>query len=518
MELSLLPQELIEEVAKYLSLDDIIACSAVNRQWRRAFDSDRIWKRFHTFHKKYFKKQVKKVRKSKYFFGGCKSKKRVFREMQVGKNLVNGKYDLVRVDIGRLYCDNLLDVVDDEGNHWLFVSCAKNYNFESCHLIEVWNMNDEPVKHQSKETPISVTKRLIDSHMKATKDRLYYMVNNILIAFEFKRPEYKLAVLFRVPNPNPLESIRGITSQTAMVIKPNMVLAFVFTWAHFVEAEVPWVHIWDEDITLLYKNYSDHQLDEIRESPKYNSNRPSSLDSTPFLEVRDGGISSDNVLLVYKVVRQGVIVLSVDLFNLKTRQYSSLLARTDNERVQLIYCEFVSEVVVVFYYRLNRQSEGGNMRVPTLFCCSSDRRWSYEPQVTSGGNNPYYNVTTANEGKQVLVLDSCGEITVFDVFEQREISRFRITYNENIGTYIKKNVLIVREQQINKTTQSVWDFKSGKYLYAFDELQSLSHETDNYKFSFIKSYSSPPKIFAIKDPQYYYSRQCNGEILIISFC
>lgn len=513
--MELLPLELIEEVAKYLSFDDIKACSAVNGQWRRAFDNNRIWKRFHTFHKKYFRKQAIKVRKSKYFLGGCKSKKHVFREIRLGKNLVNGKYDLVRVDVGRLYCDNLLDVVDDDGNHWLFVSCAKNYNFESCHLIEVWNMNDEPIKHQSKETPLSVTKRLIDSHMRAIKDKLYYIVDNILIAFEFKCPEYRLAVLFQVSCPDPLEFLRDLSSQIAMVCKTNMVLGFVFTWVHFLKAIKPWVHIWDEDTTFLYKNYSDSLVDAFRAAPReFTSNFGP---STPCMEVRDGGSSSDNVLLVYKVLRQGVVVLSVDLFSLKTRQYTQILARSDNLRVQLVYCEFVNEVVVIFYYRLHRLEDGGNVRVPALICCSSDGKWSYEPKVTSSGYNSHYNITTTNEGKEVLVLDSCGEIIVFDVFEQNEISRFRITYGEIIGTFIKNNLLIVREQQIKKTVQSVWDFKLGKYLYEFHELQSLPHETDGYKFSFINSYRSPPKIFAIKDPQYYYSRQCNGEIVIISF-
>lgn len=517
MDFSSLPTELIEEVAKYLRLDDISACSRVNSQWRRAFDNDRIWKRCYTFHQNYFSKQVIRVRtSSKYFFGGCKAKKHVFQELQVEKNLVNRKYDLVRVDIGRLYCDNLLDVVDDDGNHWLFVSCAKNYDFENCHLIEVWNMNDEPFKHQSKETPVSVTKRLIHSQMRTIKDKLYYMVDNVLIAFEFKRPEYRLTVLFQVVCPHSLEFIRGTLIQSAMVWKPNKVLGFVYTPMHVDLARVPWVHVWDEDMTLLYRNYSIDEWDYMRAMSEFTDDFRF---SKAFLEVRDGGSSSDNVVLIHKVCmeRGAPPVLSVYLFSLKTFKYLSLLVTTEN--AEFSYCEFVNEVFIIFYYRLHRPSQAGDSskRVPTLFCCSSNRKWSYEPKLTSRGNNPHYNITTANEGKEVLVLDSYGEISVFDIFEQKEISRFRITCGENIGTFIKNNLLIVQQQQRNKTIQSVWDFKLGKHLYDFDELQSLSHEVDGYKFFFIKSYRSPPKIFAIKDTQCYYSRQCNGEIVMISF-
>lgn len=127
MDFSCLPALVIEEVAEYLDLNDIIACSGVCSQWRTAFDSDVIWKRFSTFNKDYLKKQrANQKNTSNYFFGGCKSKKDVFRELQVGRNLVEGKYDLVKIDIGRWYCDNFLDLVDDDGNHWLFISCAEN--------------------------------------------------------------------------------------------------------------------------------------------------------------------------------------------------------------------------------------------------------------------------------------------------------------------------------------------------------------------------------------------------------
>lgn len=43
MDISLLPEELFEEIIFYLNLEDVLSCCLVSRSWRNAINTDRIW-------------------------------------------------------------------------------------------------------------------------------------------------------------------------------------------------------------------------------------------------------------------------------------------------------------------------------------------------------------------------------------------------------------------------------------------------------------------------------------------
>lgn len=43
MDISLLPEELFEEIASYLELEDLLSCCLVNSRWRNAINTNRIW-------------------------------------------------------------------------------------------------------------------------------------------------------------------------------------------------------------------------------------------------------------------------------------------------------------------------------------------------------------------------------------------------------------------------------------------------------------------------------------------
>lgn len=371
-------------------------------------------------------------------------------------------------------------------------------------------MNDKPILHQALESPLGETKRLLDSQMRAYKNKLYYWESNILIAFEFSRPEYNLTVIFQIFCPH----VQGIRNYNAMVWKPNMVLGFVFTDMHSQLSKVPWVRVWGEDSSLLYKSYS---VDEEHDMEHRIHERLGSLNRPASLIVKDGG-SSDNVLLAYEFCFGDLQTLSVLLFNIKTFKYTSLLVIKSEgllfcERpIKLKYCELDNQTVVV-YYKLNSQLGLGSREdwVSKLLWCSTDEKILYEPDLRSKGFN--LSISTADGGKKVLVFDNASEkVSVFDVFQSKEISAFRIPLCGNMGTLVRNNLRIIQEEK-GSNTLALYDFKQGKRLYDFEKLQ----ESRDYMFTFSKAYRSPSKIFGTKHSNDQYARYCNGEIVMISF-
>lgn len=73
----------------------------------------------------------------------------------MGQNVTSGNYHQEVIEVGAGFCDCVKEVVDDAGNHWLFVSLYDGEQIDGYNKIKIWNLNSTPATlHRCTQTPL----------------------------------------------------------------------------------------------------------------------------------------------------------------------------------------------------------------------------------------------------------------------------------------------------------------------------------------------------------------------------
>lgn len=487
MDLSNLPLELVDAIAVYLSFEDVCACSEVNTQWKQAFNLNSIWKRFCFFHPNYFDCQVSKLKCSP-MIEDCKSKIQAFNEFSVRSNHLSGSFHITEVPYGSLYCDSVLDFVDDVGNHWLFMSCMDGMMFESEHYVYVWNMNDGASLHCQIKTPVGKIGRIFLSEIKMLKDKLFIAFENNALIYEFAYPVYKLKFINKVVLKQ--NSVPDLINNIKILTVGNCIVGGLHSNTHAQEKLTPLIYVWNADGVLIYNKQSKlHRLRDIANSQFY-----------PVCYMHSNDI--DKLIFAIKVERTCFIIL---MFDVSLLQFTDFFVEKQN--IELCSLDIFGNIVSLLYVE---------ERTNLIIEC-----------YTVGDCKLIFNIQLENKDLPFHALvkgTDCGDLIfftdktfcVFNLSTKKQISSFKALRGRQCGLTVLSSVLLMIRSKIgNNICHEVWNYKSGSILYVLDFPFSPDFKQNYYKFTCVQNYIYPPKIIAYKDPLANYPIYSKSNMFVV---
>ncbi|XP_054281493.1 uncharacterized protein LOC128999146 [Macrosteles quadrilineatus] len=260
-----LPAELIEEIAKYLSYEDVLNCSHVSTIWENTFNLDRVWRRFCTLNPNYFLKKISKLsyplnNNTSISAEPCQFKELFLKEQFVKENLFTEKYHVEEIDLYKQYVDCVRESVDDRGNHWLFLSLMDGRISRNEHKIKVYKINDNAVLQSISITPQGKTTRNLNTELEHHNEKLFYIVDHVVLIHNFANPEYELKYTSYVEFSKPPNSFYSLK----MLCPKSLIAGFLYTNHHVLQELSPSYRVWNEDGIPICDNLeSFHPLNEI---------------------------------------------------------------------------------------------------------------------------------------------------------------------------------------------------------------------------------------------------------------
>lgn len=499
-DLAELPEDLIITLAKYLDYGDLSACSAVNHRWDQAFNVNSVWKRVCSFHPEYFSKQTCKTDSLivDTSSGFCKRKQLAANERFVGSNVLKGNYAVSKVELGLIYCDTEFDSVDSSGNHWLFLSCTYNNSFDRPHMIQTWNLNDDPILHSTVETPLKG--RMLDSMMQLATDKLFYVTPTHVLIYTFDHPRFELKLLClintEVPGiPRHIPKAYG----TVLADDTHVIVSFLYTSYHISHDLAPFFQVWDNNGNCVCKSYDDVSFVSKLQSTY--------LSVSPVLQITSNG--KNKILVAYNYVDGDRKCWDLVIFDVNNLSFGEFHLRIK----YLLESDMIGNIVWIVHSEDNGTT--------TLFakCYDIDGRTVFETKVGKAGFVLFRFIEV--EGNVLLaIMDVDSQIfLLYDVLKQKEITRHTLEIKCQVFDMIlASNYLSLVKYLKGKTvTYEVWNFKDGTKLYTLNVLSELD-EGQGLDIICINNVSFPPKIIAYGDPMSCYPKVGQeGKLAVISY-
>uniref|UniRef100_A0A1B6LIU6 F-box domain-containing protein n=1 Tax=Graphocephala atropunctata TaxID=36148 RepID=A0A1B6LIU6_9HEMI len=498
MDLSDLPVEMIETIASYLSVDDICACSKVNIGWRKAFNSNRIWKKCCTLKPNYFMKQKSQMNYTPDVDGSedCEAKETFFKEVFTRDNLTNGNFHTALVKCGYLYCDSVFDAIDDVGNHWLFISCMSGSYQESKHQLQVWIMNEDPKFHTCIDTAFGIVTRMYVSEMKLNGDKLCIAYEGQALVYQFSYPNYELLFLCKVSCD--MMEVTSFLSDKKIISFNGVIFGFLYSVSHQIQKSPPSFLVWSNagvNIGLVHDPSFDQNL-KMNERFLENNH--------PVVNVK--GSESNKLVIHYQYYSSELNsrMTAIKIVDVASMTY---LPNFFEKRNYLCFTDICRNNVVLFHLDKNEALVSGEF----FNIITGDLVYTVQFNM-----NSLYEVVPNSQDGQLVVLEQ-NRFVVYDITSKNIVNSFKIPVKVSHMFVLNKNLLLL--ETASKMIHEVWNFQSGQKLYKLDTTQSLGFEGNCILFSFIRTCSVPPKLIVYKSPLFTYPfyNITNNNVLIITF-
>lgn len=141
--MEILPHFLIQKIAAYLPSQDLVACSAVCKNWREIFNTDAVWRPRVNFPEHYYRIQAKYKDMiicppdNPSLEPLCEAREHYMRDQCLRFNWRAGLFTGEEIKLtGEGIIRQVTNSVDEEGNYWLFINTTE--------AIEVWNLTNRP--------------------------------------------------------------------------------------------------------------------------------------------------------------------------------------------------------------------------------------------------------------------------------------------------------------------------------------------------------------------------------------
>lgn len=266
MDIGIFPQELVEKVANFLSLNDILSCCLVNSSWRRAFNDNRIWfdlcsKRSPVHFDKfcYIEEQCTVVPRFEFLDIKCdtleqicKWRERFMQEAHLTRNWRHGRHSKHMI----------IDFLEDDRDDFNFrnIQCAGNFTivpYSERREFYVYNIYEKPILTQIIKYSLDY---MIEDFFKLSNNRLVIVQCTLLQVYELSQEEESVilthAVLFDSPEQASLNLPKANTSSwysSNVGLYPCEVSFagdhngkyFIGTVYNSYPIKYPNIHIWD---------------------------------------------------------------------------------------------------------------------------------------------------------------------------------------------------------------------------------------------------------------------------------
>lgn len=265
--LLLLPEEVLEAIVKLITVEDLIACSAVCLEWRVKFNNNVFWKRFCCKDIKGFLENS--VCKAKPPFQPLQSTEErlepvcywricYMREVHLINNWKSGNYTTLPVKKTQDEKIRAELKVDSNRNHWLLIWIL----VDSTESIEVWNVNNAPELVTT--LPLISRDRSDYTTAMVIGEKLVVCQLNILTVYSLNNP---VDTLFRclLEENEPLESkfwnstkctdFQSLLTES-VVFHLNPDCYHIFGDSFFLYSEADRFHIWDLDAQVKLRSES----------------------------------------------------------------------------------------------------------------------------------------------------------------------------------------------------------------------------------------------------------------------
>ncbi|XP_054280338.1 uncharacterized protein LOC128998308 [Macrosteles quadrilineatus] len=505
MELSQLPSEMVAAIADLLGARDIAACSGVNRSWRRAFNLDRVWRRYCSFGPEFYKDESNTVKPSFQvpFVEGvdleplCEWRVNFLKESYIMKNWEKVRFSSEEAEIHGNVCLYMKEGVDTRGNHWMFLCCTSREGLR----LQVWSLKDFPCLQTSmkmydisKFIEEAVQNEAVRFNLHLSGQRLLFIVNNLISVYDFSPPHYKISFLctlsvvhthpFFVPKRLP-QLPSGSVCEVRVV--ENLLFAVTYMAIHVSQQFSPSVHVWDMEKSV---KVNDHCVFESKESP---------FETVGTISLTHGISDFLIITQTYDVMTSVTVKKSrVRAFDMKRFEYSNFYVKTMSPVIWsavagevLVFCELLSSQerdCVFHFYDLHSNK-----------CLLQTSTYNiYDPEKIS------------SSGSKFAFIDLNSEVRVFDILTQESFaSKLHPSRNRLKTLTLVNDHLLLLESKYKGTKRSfedvlitsyeIWDFLNKPKPVRLDRCFRSVRRT---KFTFMKDCRVPPKLLTLVHPLY----------------